>query len=76
MVSLTIRDVPDDVRDELSARAARSGRSMQEYVLAALRDLVATPDQADLIARIRQRAHTLPPADVDAVLQDLDADRR
>ncbi|WP_277208098.1 FitA-like ribbon-helix-helix domain-containing protein [Isoptericola croceus] len=76
MVSLTIRDVPDEVRDELSARAARSGRSMQEYVLAALRDLTATPDQTELIARIRRRAHTRPPTDVDAVLQDLDADRR
>jgi plasmid stability protein len=34
--SVTIRDVPEATRDELAARVARSGRSMQEYLRAAL----------------------------------------
>jgi plasmid stability protein len=76
MVSLTIRDVPDEVRDELATRAARHGQSMQEYVRAALGRLVAVPDQADVLDRVRRRARTLPAAHVDAVLGDLDADRR
>jgi plasmid stability protein len=32
MTSITIRNVPDEVRDELAARARLSGRSLQEYL--------------------------------------------
>ena len=32
MASITIRDVPIEARDELAARAARSGRSLHEYL--------------------------------------------
>jgi len=31
-VQLTIRDVPEKVRDELAARAALQGKSMQEFL--------------------------------------------
>jgi plasmid stability protein len=54
-VSITIRNVPSDVRDELAARAARSGQSLQEYLLARLEVLAAKPDPADVIARARER---------------------
>jgi antitoxin FitA len=53
--SITIRDVPDDARDELAARAARSGRSLQEYLRSRLVDMAATPDVEDLLARVRAR---------------------
>ena len=33
-VTITIRNVPDDVRNRLAARAAGSGRSLQEYLKA------------------------------------------
>jgi plasmid stability protein len=33
-VQITIRDVPDAVKDELAARAALQGKSMQEYLRA------------------------------------------
>jgi hypothetical protein len=55
-VALTVRNVPEDVRDELAARAARSGRSMQEFLLAQLNELTAIPSAADVIARARSRA--------------------
>ena len=42
--AITVRDVPDDARDELAARAARSRRSLQEYLRARLIDMAATPD--------------------------------
>jgi plasmid stability protein len=32
--SITIRDVPQKTRDELAARAALTGRSLQEYLRA------------------------------------------
>ena len=40
-VAMTIRDVPDDVRDELAARAARAGTSLQVYLRGMLIDSVA-----------------------------------
>ena len=43
-VSITIREVPDEARDELAARAARSGRSLQEYLRAELVELARRPD--------------------------------
>ncbi len=52
-VSITIRDVPDDVRDELAARAKLSGQSLQEYVRARLVALTSRPDAATVVARWR-----------------------
>jgi plasmid stability protein len=34
VVALQIRDVPEDVRDAIAARAARQGQSVQAYLLA------------------------------------------
>lgn len=34
MVALQIRDVPDDVRDDLARRAAEAGQSLQAFLLA------------------------------------------
>jgi plasmid stability protein len=76
MVSLTIRNVPEDVRNELGARAASSGRSMQEYVLAALADIASRPTPATALAEIRRRARAYPPLDPATILADIDADRR
>jgi antitoxin FitA len=53
--SITIRDVPDKARDELAARAARSGRSLQEYLRAQLIELSNRPDVETVLARIRER---------------------
>jgi antitoxin FitA len=53
--SVTIRDVPDDVRDELAARAARAGRSLQEHLRAELIELTRRPSAAELMERIRAR---------------------
>ncbi len=75
-VNVTVRDVPDEVRDELAARAARSGRSLQEYLKGQLIDLASRPLAADVLVEIRHRARTYPPASSDAILADLGADRR
>jgi antitoxin FitA len=76
MVAITIRNVPEHVRDELAARAARSGRSLQEYLLAELADLAAHPDPDDWIAQVR--AHAVAGGAslrVEDVLADKEADR-
>jgi plasmid stability protein len=53
--SITIRDVPDRTRDELAARAARSGRSLQEYLRGQLIELARRPDAEAVLARIAAR---------------------
>ena len=75
--SATIRDVPDRARDELAARAAASGRSLQEYLRAKLIDLASRPDAEALLARIRERKErTGTRLDAAAILKHRDADRR
>lgn len=76
-VAITIRNVPDEVRDELAARATRSGRSMQEYLVASLVELVSRPSAEDVIARARARAKdTGRVVSPHAILEARDADRR
>jgi antitoxin FitA len=53
--SITIRDVPLETRDELAARAARSGRSLQEYLRGELIEIARRPDPEALLARVRER---------------------
>jgi plasmid stability protein len=57
-VQITIRDVPDAVKDELAARAALQGKSMQEYLRAELERLAARTPVEKLLERIRERKAT------------------
>ena len=76
-VSITVRDVPDDVRDEPAARAARAGKSLQEYLRGLLVDSVARPPVDDVIARARARVNaTGVRVDAQSILAARDADRR
>jgi plasmid stability protein len=54
-VQITIRNVPNEVRDELAARAAQNGRSMQEYLREELVNLAMRPSIGDWLARVRRR---------------------
>jgi plasmid stability protein len=75
--AITVRNVPEDVRDELAARAARSGRSLQEFLLHHLTQVVSRPSVEEIIARARARAQlTASVMDVAAILSDRDADRQ
>jgi plasmid stability protein len=76
-VAITIRDVPDEVRDELAARAARSGKSLQEYLRGMLIESTARPSIADVIARARARVGaTGVGVDAESILAARDADQR
>lgn len=75
--AITIRDVPDATARELAARAAATGRSLQEYVRAQLIELVHRPDPDVVVARMRARKErTESRLAPDAVLAHRDADRR
>jgi plasmid stability protein len=54
-VQINIRDVPEKVRDELAARAALQGKSMQEFLRAELERLAARPSIEAWLAQVRRR---------------------
>jgi plasmid stability protein len=75
--AITIRNVPDEVREELAARAARSGRSLQEYLIAELRAIALRPTADDVIARARARVEgSGDRVAASDILDERDADRR
>jgi CHAD domain-containing protein len=75
-VSMTIRNVPDGVRDELAARATRSGRSLQEYMRAELIELAGKPSIDEWLAGVRRsREANGVTLSVEEILADRDADR-
>lgn len=77
MPSITVRDVPPSARDELAARAARSGRSLQEYLRNQLIALAERPDPDALLARVRQRIEaTGTRMSAEQIIEHRDADRR
>jgi antitoxin FitA len=75
--TMTIRHVPDEVRNELAARAARTGRSLQEFMLDEIVRLASKPSVADLVADVRERKRRSGRRiGREAILADRDADRR
>lgn len=77
MVAVTVRDIPADVRDELAARAARAGKSLQEYLRALLVEAADKPTVDEVLARARTRVtSTGARVDVVATLAARDVDRR
>ena len=76
-VQITIRNVPDEVRDELAARAALERKSMQEYLLGELKRIAARPSLTAWLAQVRERKQAagsrLSP---DEILRHRDEDRR
>jgi plasmid stability protein len=54
-IQINIRDVPEKVRDELAARAALQGKSMQEFLRAELERLAARPSMDAWLQQVRRR---------------------
>jgi plasmid stability protein len=76
-VQITIRDVPDKVRDELAARAALQGKSMQEFLRAELGRLAARPSLDVWLQQVRKRKRaTQTRVSARQILEHRDADRR
>lgn len=76
-VVITVREVPDAVRDELAARAARAGKSLQEYLRGMYIDIAGRPAVEDVIVRARNRvAATGARVAAESILSARDAERR
>ena len=74
--SITIRDVPDATSEELAARAALTGRSLQEYLRTLLVDIAGRPDAEAWVAKVRARKDATGSAiSVEQVLALRDSDR-
>ena len=83
-VDITIEDVPEDIRDELEARARKLGQSLEDYLRCEL-EKIASMQSAELsrgsseewIDRVRRRVEesgVRVPAST--ILEARDADRR
>lgn len=76
-VQLTIRDVSESTRDELAARAALQGKSMQEFLRCELERLASRPSIETWVASVRDRkASTSARVSSTKILRARNADRK
>jgi antitoxin FitA len=76
-IQITIRDVPEKVRDELAARAALQGKSMQEYLRAEIERLAARPTVHAWLEQVRKRKRVSQTVlAMKRIVKERDADRR
>jgi plasmid stability protein len=75
-VQITIRGVPQEVRDELAVRAAFQRQSMQEFLRGELERIASRPSIEAWLQEVRARKKLMgtriPPS---AILRARDADR-
>jgi len=62
---IQIRDVPDDLHQELKRRAAKKGQNLSDYLKIELRHITDTPALEEWLERVRERepAHFTEPID-------------
>ena len=76
-VQITIQNVPEEVRDELAARAALKRQSMQEYLRSELERMVSRPSINTVLEEVRRRKEASGTTVTTAqILEARDADRR
>ncbi len=69
---LQVRNVPDDLHEELRRRASAAGMTLSDYVLRELRRVGERSPMAEAFARAAALRIPLP---VDEVVEDIRADR-
>ncbi len=74
-VAITIRDVPDEIRDELAARADRLGQSMQQYLRRELIEIASRDAQSDVLGRIVARHRSRPGLSRERIVEMIRQDR-
>jgi plasmid stability protein len=52
MPNVLVRDLPDDIHSTLQQRAAASGQSLQQYLVAELTRLATRPTMSEVLAQI------------------------
>lgn len=75
-VQITIRRVPEKVRDELAARAAARRQSMQEFLRQELERIASRPSLDNWLQRVRERKEAVGTrVRPSSILRARDADR-
>ena len=75
-VQITIRGVPESVRDELASRAALQRQSMQEFLRGELERIASRPSVDEWVREIRERKAAYGThVPTSAILVARDADR-
>ena len=75
-VQITIRGVPEAVRDELAVRASLQRQSMQEFLRGELERIASRPSVDEWVREIRERkAAYRTSVPTSAILAARDADR-
>ena len=67
MPTLYVRDVPEDVAEELKARAAAEGVSLSAYVAAQFALIASRPTNAQVVRRLRSQNRTDGPSTAQVV---------
>lgn len=67
-----IRNVPEDTRRILKARAASEGRSLNDYLLELLVEKASRPTVAEVLERAARRAERSTKSSVDIIRRDRD----
>lgn len=76
-VQITIRNVPEKVRDELAAQASLNRQSMQEYLREELERLASLPPIEVVLEEARRRVEASGTVvTAEQILEARDADRR
>ena len=75
-IQITIRGVPEEVRDELAVRAALERQSMQEFLRGELERIASRPSVSAWLSEVRSRkAVTGTRITPSAILEARNADR-
>jgi plasmid stability protein len=76
-VQITIRGVPEEVRDRLAARAARQHQSMQGFLREELERIAGQPSVEEWLEEVRERQAAEPTrVPASEILRAIDADRK
>lgn len=78
MPTIQVRDIPEDAYARIRARAREEGLSLQAYMRREVIGLAQYPSKREAVARIERSLREHPGAGptVDAILEDVRADRR
>lgn len=77
MATIQIRDISEDAYEVIRRRARAAGQSIQAYMKKQVERMASEPDETELLADLEHfvEAHGIQ-LDVEALLADLDAERR
>jgi len=76
MPTITVRNVPPDIRDRLAAKAALRGQSLQEFLRLYLIESASKPTVEEIFERARKRLDADPSRlTTEKILKYRDADR-